>query len=327
MQGYRLLFKSLVLHLAQVSPVITALLLAAVVILAIRFPILDDILSLPYRVFIWVATHLGLTRKKVNWSVVYDSKTKLPLDPAYVTVRNAQGLEVSSMITDLNGRFTLILPRGIYTIDVQKTNYAFPSYEMRNATTDGQYNNLYYGKNIQVLKNEEQINIAIPMDQVGDDWNQQEKKRLNIVSNFSKEEYIEVSEYIYLVVGLLLSGIHYFWYFDTMSGFVACCYMVVILIIALHWVFQSDQHTASAIIEKHSGNPIPFARISIFKEGSKNQLLRKITSYEGQFTALIPKGRYYMNIETRDAAGVYSLAHTTAVFSTRGGSLSKKFFV
>jgi hypothetical protein len=323
MQPYLLALNSAFVTLASIPVYIAALILAAPIILFLKVPILTDILILPYRLL----HALGLFKKKHIWSVVYDSKTKLPIDPAYVTVRNTLGVEVASVITDINGRFSLILPRGIYTIDVQKTNYAFPSFEMKRATNDGSYSNLYYGEKINVVGTEQPLAIAIPMDQTGSDWNEAQKKKLNLFSRFGKQQLIVGSEYLYLIIGVLLAMCHFVLYRDVFSMNLSFAYFGLIVLRVFWYVIMPSQYAHSVVVDRHSGMPLAFARVSLYSAAMKRKLVTKTTSFEGQFTVLLPKGRYYAAIEGRDASGNYSLLHTSSEFYLDSGYLGRKFSV
>jgi hypothetical protein len=306
---------------------VPVLLLIACMVLFVRIPLLADVLILPYRLVLWIVRSLGLSRKTRTWSVVYDSHTKLPLDPVYVTVRNTLGVEVASMITDINGRFSLLLPRGIYTIDAQKTNYAFPSYELRNAPKDGQYVNLYYGKKIEVIDTEQPVTVSIPMDPIGNDWNEEEKKRLQIFSHFGKQGHIADAQYLYLLVGTLLGISHFTYFKDPFSMNLVFFYFGLILLNLVIYLIQPTQYAHSVVLDKHTGLPLAFAKVTIYSTATKNMVVSKVTSFEGQFAALLPKGNYYLTISTRDDTGTYSLRHTSLPFRLGTGYLGRKFSV
>ncbi len=97
-----------------------------------------------------------------QWGTVYDSVTKRPLDPAYVTlIDKATGKEMSSAITDLDGRYGFLTLPGIYTIVAKKTNYNFPSVKMSGKVFDEVYNDLYFGADITVSMEGEVIAAGV----------------------------------------------------------------------------------------------------------------------------------------------------------------------
>ena len=312
--------------LAAISPIVPLIILLVVALIFLRIPILTDILSLPYTILHWLFTISGLVKKNENWSVVYDAKTKLPIDPAYITVRNTLGVEVNTMITDLNGRFSLILPRGLYTIEAQKTNYIFPSESLHRATEDGKYAGLYYGERIEIIDRERSVALAIPMDPVGEDWNQAEKKRKNIFLRFGQNKDFTAAEVVYLCIGLALIGIHYHYTADLFYKILAEGYGAMTLAMVLWYVFEPTHYSHSIVIDKKTKQPLAFARVTVFTmHGIK--IISKITSFAGQFTCLVPKGKYYVTIEERQSDGSYVLRHTSAPFHAYNGAIDRRFII
>lgn len=292
----------------------------------IRIPLLAWLFSLPYQFIVTILRVLKIMKEDHHWSVVYDSKTKLPIDPAYVTVHDTVGVEVASMITDINGRFALVLPQGLYTISVQKTNYVFPSQILNGVSNDGSYSGLYYGTSLQIVDRERAVAVAIPMDPVGTDWNQKEKKRRDIFFHFGNEMNYKGAELLYVIIGILLAGSLYvhvmnYFYLDLLG-----LYAVVLIDVLLWRVFEPTSYAHSVIFDKKTKLPMQFARVTIFNTHNI-QIMRKMSSFEGQFTALLPSGKYYLTIERRNDHGQYSLTYTSPVFRVREGYIGKRFTV
>ncbi len=326
MQEYLDIIQPTLVSLASVSPAVPIALLAALVLIFLHIPVISKIPSFPYTILRWLLEGTGLFSRANNWSVVYDAKTKLPIDPAYVTVRNTLGVEVSSMITDLNGRFALILPRGTYIIKAEKTNYVFPALSLKNAATDGKYTGLYYGGTINVADSERSVAIAIPMDPVGEDWNQSEKIRKSIFSYFKSDADTAGAQVLYLGIGAVLVGMRYFLYREALYAHLGLSYIGIALLIAAWNAFQPTYYTHSVVVDRRTNMPLPFARITIYT-AQHNQIARKVATLEGQFTCLVPNGKYYVQIEKRDSTGAYSLAHTSRVFAVHNGAVGQRFSV
>jgi hypothetical protein len=304
---------------------IVILILLATIVIFIRLPFFAGILSLPYRLVIILLRRIGWAKDPYNWSVVYDSQTKTPIDPAYITVRNMVGVEIATMITDLNGRFALILPRGLYVIDVQKTNYVFPSAKLNNVATDGRYKGLYYGGTLEIRNSERAVSIAVPMDPIGTDWNQTEKKRKKVFLDLHSESYYRGAESFYVLIGLFLTlGLYIstnnYFYKLLMYG-----YGIVIVAILLSRIFQPGQYAHSLIVDKKTKQPVPFARVTVFRAHRSAQIMRKVATIEGQVVILVSPGKYYVTIEKRDDKGVYSLAYKSSLFHVYNGTIGKRF--
>ncbi len=157
--------KKFYLDLSQVSIVVPILFMAlSLVILFLPPTILSKIIFLPFKIITIFLRHIGVIHDNRTWGVVYDSVTKEPVDPAYITIRGGLGQVFSTAITDLDGRFALILPPGIYTLGVEKTNYIFPSQKLLDKKTDGYFTGLYFGDKFEVIGGERAVAFAIPID-------------------------------------------------------------------------------------------------------------------------------------------------------------------
>lgn len=130
------------------------------------------------RVFYSFLPLLGKNQGEQPWGVVYDSRTKQPIDPAMVTIavhENGVGEFKQSRVTDIEGRFSFLVTPGHYVVTAEKTHYSFPS-KLVAGKTDGKFTNVYHGEVIEVI-NPYIINLNIPMDPVDFDWNQSIKKK------------------------------------------------------------------------------------------------------------------------------------------------------
>lgn len=101
-------------------------------------------------------------KKEKPWGVVYDSRTKLPIDPALVTIavhENGVGEFKQTRTTDIEGRFSFLVTPGKYVLTAEKTHYRFPSRVVKGQE-DGEYKNVYRGEVIEV-ENPYIINLNI----------------------------------------------------------------------------------------------------------------------------------------------------------------------
>ena len=136
---------------------------------------ITEIVLLPFRLWVALLSFLGIRKKYRPWGVVYDSITKQPLDPAYVMLTDLDGNEVSTSITDIDGRYGFLMAPGSYRMVANKTNYEFPSKRLAGQIADELYGNLYFGSDINVDEQNAVIAKNIPMDPVNFDWNEYAK--------------------------------------------------------------------------------------------------------------------------------------------------------
>ena len=325
MQEPWLTLYNIVIVIANSSPWIPLLLLGGTIVAYVGIPLVAEFVAMPYRAVRYVLHQLGLFQPKKTWSTVYDSQTKLPIDPAYVVVRTTTGVEVASAITDLNGRFVVILRRGLYTVDVQKTNYVFPSVTLFGQERDGEYTQLYFGETIEVLRDEQQLTISIPMDAIGKDWNQQEKKSAGIALRFGRPPHLTGVAIVYGVTGSIIAGSMFFIQRDLFSLQLLVIFAAVFLAMILWYVFSLDEERHSTVLDKKTGQPVAFARVTIFSAKTKIAVMKKTTSFNGTFVALLARGTYYVTIDKRDETGGYIPTFVSRTLRIGSGSLGRVF--
>jgi hypothetical protein len=159
------------------------------------------------------------------------------------------------------------------------------------------------------------------------DWNQIEKKRKHILSSFNTESVYRGAEIWYAIIGIVFTGKLYF---TTMNRFylILLTLNIALMLAVLVWrLFEPTNYMHSSVFDKETKLPMAFARVTVFKASQDTQIMRKITSYEGEFAALLPTGRYYITIDRRDEHGAYSPVYTSGVFHIREGYIGKRFTV
>jgi len=326
--SFVLIFREVIVYLAQVPSEVTILLGICSIILFLRIPFLRTILFVPYLLVRPLLLFFGFISKKTElWSVVYDSKTKYPLDPVYVSITDMQGVEVASAVTDLEGRFGVVLPRGTYTIMVQKTHYSFPSKILQGKKNDGYRNQLYFGERVTIVDEERVLAFHIPMDPLEEDWNQLEKKRMGLFGIFRKKKITGEAAPFFGSIGALFALAQYIQYPSALSQRIAVGYGALLFVYTAFSLLKGVSLHHSVVLDSHTKKPIPFARIKLFTKEKQFQVAKRITTIRGQFVCLLSPGIYYATIEKRNADGSYELVHTSAPFTVKDGYISKKFVV
>jgi hypothetical protein len=261
-------------------------------------------------------------RKRRPFGIVYDSKTKEPIDPAVITVYNTEtNTVVDTRITDINGRYGFLLPKGTYRITAEKTHYQFPSQLLAHQDSDGIYNHLYYGETFTVSDEDKSaiINLNIPMDPLADDWNQQEKKRTNIIEYFTRNQQLwSRISLILFVLGFGFSG--YILFNDPNVWNV--------IVFALYLVFTTAQLSGlgpvySGKLTNLSGEPIPHAVIRVWNANLGNQVTQRITNQYGQYYILVAKGDYYITIDTKNKNDTFDRVYTSETMHIKNGVINQ----
>jgi len=284
---------------------------------------LSELLLVLLRFLGFILTAFGFKKRVSPWGVVYDSVTKQPLDPAYVVLKNLQGVEVSSAITDLDGRYGFLVDPGVYNMSVSKTNYAFPSHKLAGKISDELYSDLYFGENIEVKSKGEVIVKNIPLDPLKFDWNEFTKKSKKLMRFYSKWDIWTRRIYDLLyIVGFVVAIISYVFAPYPYNTIIMLLYLVLLLFRA----FGLKPKAYGYIIDKTTGAPLSFAIIRILVPDLGVEIASKSADRYGKYYCLVPPGKYIVKIEKKNDDGSYSLFYTSGIMDTSKKGIINKIF-
>ncbi|MCX6717591.1 MAG: carboxypeptidase-like regulatory domain-containing protein [Candidatus Taylorbacteria bacterium] len=236
-----------------------------------------------------------------------------------------KGKEVSSAITDLDGRFGFLVEPGIYKLKVQKTNYIFPSQKLAGKINDELYRDLYFGENLEVKTLGEVIIKNIPLDPVNFDWNEFAKRDKGLMKFYSKWDIVKREFFDwFFVIGFIFSSISYIFTPYQYNLILMTLYVFLSLII----IFGLKPKTYGYIKEKETGFPLSFAIVRVFLSGSETIIASKTTDKYGKYYCLVPPGKYYIKVEKKNDDGSYSTLYTSSdIDVTKKGIINENFRV
>lgn len=281
---------------------------------------LSEIFLIPVRLWSLIVTLLGLRRRP--WGTVYDSITKQPLDPVYVTLKDLAGNDVATSITDLDGRYGFLTKAGQYRITAGKTNYVFPSQKLMGRTEDELHADLYFGNVITIAQDGEVLARNIPMDPVSFDWNEFEKNRGHLLK-FSTHQSLIVSRIASTVfyIGFALSALALL---VTPATYNIVIFGLYLLIFILRMTGLKTK-ALGMLVEKATGFPLSFAIIRIYSVATKTQIVHRVADKYGRYYCLIGNGTYYATVEKKNADGTYSVIYTSDPITVKKGYLNQSF--
>jgi sugar lactone lactonase YvrE len=295
---------------------------AAISSIAFATPVsFAEIWLIPGRISGLILGTLGIRRKNREWGTVYDSVTKRPLDPVYVSLISIEtGKEVAGAITDIDGRYGFLVLPGKYRIEAKKTNYIQPSVKMKGKSYDEVYNDLYFGEELTITQEGETITKNIPMDSLSFDWNEFAKTKMN-VNKFTRQKDItwaKLSKLVF-VIGALVSIIAVVAapqpYNYIIVGFYFLAYILNFI------VFKSKK--SGTLTEKDTRAPLSFAIVKIYREGETVPLTKKIADKFGAYYALVPRGNYYISVEKKMDDGTYVEIFRSGVAEIKSGVIDE----
>jgi hypothetical protein len=258
---------------------------------------LYDLFVVFFRAF---GSFFGRKRKDNPWGTVYDSVTKRPLDPVYLTVNQGEK-EISMALTDIDGRFNFFLPAGIYTIKANKTHYRFPSERLAGKTADELYNHLYFGGDL-TSNGEAVIDINIPMDPIDFDWNEFAKTKKNFFEFYNRRTlWLNRLYKLIFTLGFILS-IYACFIFPSIFNFVILSLYFGLLALNRFW---HNPNKPLQIVKESTKEPMPFAIVRLFLPDLNQQIKYAVADKFGKFFLLVRPGVYYYTVEEKQTDGTY----------------------
>lgn len=285
---------------------------------------LPELLMIPARLMGLLLIAFGWKKRNPPWGVIYDSITKQPLDPAYVILRDLNGKDISSAITDLDGRYGFLAEPGFYKMTANKTNYIFPSQKLIGRTKDELYDNLYFGEEVEI-KRDQVITRNIPLDPLKFDWNEFAKQKKSLTKFYTRWDlfFRKISDFMY-VMGFIIAIIAFFLAPYPYNTIILGLYIFLFVLRLL----GIKPKPYGSVLEGATNDPLPFAILRIIEPGTDREISHKITDRYGRYFCLVPKGRYYVTIENKNTDGSYTLAYKSGLIdASRNGIIKEKFKV
>jgi hypothetical protein len=285
----------------------------------------SELFLIPARLWSLLMTALGLKKRRRPWGTVYDSVTKQPIDPAYVTLKNAEGKEITSSLTDLDGRFGFVVPEpGFYTIFAQKTNYVFPSQKLVGHDHDELYRDLYFGEHFEVKEAGEVVIKNIPMDPEKFDWNEFAKREQKLMRFYSKrDKWLRLFSDIFFGFGFIVSSI------AVLASPVSYNIAIFLLYVILYFMKTHGVRSRpfGDIVESGTDIPLSFCIIRISNIVTGVEVMHRIADAKGRYYALLPNGDYKVRIDKKLPDGTYQTVLSDAPAKVIAGYLATKFSV
>ena len=265
-----------------------------------------------------------LYRRRNPWGIVYDSRTKQPLDPAMVIVTDVNsGKDIEQKTTDIEGRYGFYLQPGTYRISAGKTHYEFPSKILMNKNSDGTYDDLYFGQEFTVppgRNRDRVVTMNIPMDSVGEDWNQLEKKRMGLMGYLTKQSPIwNIIAKVLFVAGFAFSAIVTYLYPSNTNYIVLGLYVLVLILSVIGF----GSITAGTITQ--AGKPLANVLVRLYNANLRTETGHRTTDSEGHYYILVPNGKYYATVEEHLPDGTSQVIYTSEVFEISQGVMNESF--
>ena len=286
---------------------------------------ISDLLLIPLRLWSLLLGALGLAKRKKPWGTVYDSVTKQPIDPAYVILRNSEGKDVATAITDLDGRYGFVVPEaGNYVLVANKTNYLFPSQKLVGYDHDELYRDLYFGEHFKISEAGEIITKNIPMDPIKFDWNEFAKRQQHLMKFYTrKEKWLARISNTFFYIGFTVASISVL---SSMTHFnigVFCLYVLLFVVRSYGLGSRAYGH----IVNEETNEPLSYALVRISQAGTGVEVMHRVADAIGRYYCLLPNGDYTVRVDRKLPDSKYETIAEKIPVHVKKGYLSARLLV
>lgn len=227
----------------------------------------------------------GLGRKRKPWGVVYDSITKEPLSRVVVRVFQKDTL-VQTSVTDMNGVFTVNLMPGMYTIQVQKGSYIFPS-SLVTGTSDGKRTPIYRGGEVKAPEQDYTFSMYIPLDPEG------AKTGKKILTQARSVGSILLSSAILAV--LIFGTIFSIWsFFATHLLFYLFLSILNLFALMFNMYVRNEIPGGWGTVVNEDGKAISNLEIGLYDAEYGKLIDNRVTDTNGKYRFIVQGGRYIL---------------------------------
>lgn len=232
-----------------------------------------------------------------NWGTVFESETNLPIDFATVKIYSKDGRVLDSVLTDKEGRFGFLVTEGSYSVEVQKDGFVFPSKVSEKMFDKDLYRNIYMGGQVH-FEADQVINFNIPIDVQGKSLREFSQEKIKSMS-LPWKSWLRAIQGAVFVAGFLLTIFNVIY----LTSFLSILFALVYLAIIFYQIF-GHQKSYGKLIDKTTGEPIPFAVVSIFHPQDPTKKIGFVISdMMGRVYRLIENGKYDLNIKGKTLSG------------------------
>ncbi|HSR89409.1 MAG TPA: hypothetical protein VLK22_03405 [Candidatus Udaeobacter sp.] len=260
--------------------------ITAVVAGAIPFVSWLDVLPFLRLLFLQPLMLLGW-RKREKWGLVYNSLNKLPVDLATVRLISAETNRiVQSKVTDAKGRFIFTIDPGKYKLEVQKTNFVFPSQFLQGYASDGQKIDIYHGEEIEIFK-PATITANIPLDPLG-----AAKKP----SRLAWEKFARQLQVVIAWSGILVTAVSFYISPKPYIGILLAIH-IIFFIIFHKLAIPSRPKNWGIVSDNANEKPVSRVIARLFNSQFNKLVDTQVTDAGGKYYFLAGDAKYYVTYE------------------------------
>lgn len=227
--------------------------------------------------------------------LVYDAVTSRPIPFAVIRVKNSvDGKVVQTEVSDIEGRYGILLHPGLYIVDVQHQDYDFPVSDKGISAVQND-NCSYFGDKIKIV-NEAALNLNMPMKpRLNNKKLSINKIRSMIVNSF----IFKLTRNLYFIYAIFLLSLimlinEFSWLMLSLT-----VYYGIFSILHLIAYFKKLPRTWGRVIDTKTKNPIKNMFLKFYSSDGK-LLESKISDETGRFQIFLNDGDYYAIVQSNE---------------------------
>ncbi|MFA6099717.1 MAG: hypothetical protein WC750_02420 [Patescibacteria group bacterium] len=242
------------------------------------------LLNYLYYIFTQPIMLLG-RRKKQKYGVVYNSLSKLPLDLTAVRIKDNAGRIVQTKITDRQGRYTFLIPKGQYALDISKPGYVFPTSLLAGKVQDVDYLDLLTTNKLNFAA-AAVVSNNIPLDPKEDKRPPSEIKRKVFLRRVQGGAAI-LTTLLSIGAFALVPNYQYL-------GLAA--FQIVTYFVFRRLAHRKSPSSFGVIKDAKTGQTIKNAVVRILDAQFNRILETQIADANGRYAFLVGKGKFYVTV-------------------------------
>ncbi|MDQ7814386.1 MAG: carboxypeptidase-like regulatory domain-containing protein [Patescibacteria group bacterium] len=225
--------------------------------------------------------YVAFRKRKSGFGTIFNSVTEKPEALATISLKNVHGLVVRTTVSDAEGRYRLIAPRGEYTIEVSKHGFSFPSRNVTKEKNPSVYDNILSTKRINI-KDFGAMTKNIPIDPGAERGSGFFSLRLNLNKN-------EMNILLLLSLAVSVTILYILW----QSILIWLIFVIYVAILAGRFLtFKPPQPPFGTIRDESNKRPIEKVVVRIFETRFNKLLETQITSAKGRYAFIVQRGSY-----------------------------------
>ncbi len=231
--------------------------------------------------------YIAFRRRRSGFGMVFNSVTEKAEALASVSLRDLHGRTVRTTVSDKDGRYRLIAPKGEYTVDVVKHGYTFPSRFVTKEKNDTLFENILPATHI-IIKDYGAITKNIAIDPPAG---------TRKPSFFSTRFHLSKKAMNMMAVAGPLVGAIVVW--AERDSIIVWTLFVVYLIILGGRVFsfKPPEPPFGTVTDEETKKPLGNAVVRIFDNRFNKLMETQITSAKGRYAFIVNRGSYKIYIQ------------------------------